>query len=438
MFKAACPLSKIRSEQAAAGILERLRSRLAVREEALSRKHKDSVRERLERERDEIAAQIAALTRIPSGTPAKPRAQRPVLLVGPERTEEYLQRTRTAIEKGYNVLVLSPEIAASEQLETLFEQEFPGIVHRLNSHVTDARRRRIAEDIRSFGGQIVIGTRSALFLPLSRLGLIIVENEQDVLFKQTEPSPRYNGRDAAVMLARIHGAAVVLGTPAPSLESLHNVLSGKYDLLSTGGPARPMTLIDISKERRKNGMPGRMSRKLMEAAAKTDGPIALIRGWEKPEELLDEADRFLPGREVDIFTFPQARLTDLSKYALVAVLQADVLMESEDFRADEHALQTLAMLREACRGVFLVQTAKSDHPVFGEPSQVFDHLLDERRTWNLPPYSRLVDIKSGETKDRITLVPDRTLAARKREILSKALDAEKRSGVRAVIDVDPL
>ena len=96
------------------------------------------------------------------------------------------------------------------------------------------------------------------------------------------------------------------------------------------------------------------------------------------------------------------------------------------------------MLREACRGVFLVQTAKSDHPVFGEPSQVFDHLLDERRTWNLPPYSRLVDIKSGETKDRITLVPDRTLAARKREILSKALDAEKRSGVRAVIDVDPL
>ena len=438
VFKAAYPLGKIRSEQAAAGILERLRSRLSVREEALTRKHKDSVRERLEKERDGIAAQIAALTRIPSGTPARTGAQKPLLIVGPGRTSEYVSRAKAAVDEGFNVLVLTPEIAASEQLEALFEQEFPGIVHRLNSHVTDARRRRIAEDLRSFGGQIVIGTRSALFLPFSRLGLIIVENEQDVLFKQTEPSPRYNGRDAAVMLARIHGAGVVLGTPAPSLESLNNARTGKYDLLGTGGPVHPMTIIDISKERRKNGMPGRMSRKLIEAAARTTGPIALIRGWEKQEELLDEADRFLPGREVDIYTFPQARLSDLSGYALVAVLQADALMDQENFRADEHALQALAMLREACSGTFIVQTAKSDHPVFGEPAEVYDQLLEERRTWSLPPFTRLVDVKTPSGLERHTLKADRTLSSRKHQILTQALAREKQEGSRAVIDVDPL
>lgn len=440
VFKAAYPSGKIRSEQAAASILDRLRSRLAVREEALTRKHKDSVRERLEGERDAIASQIGALTRIPSDTPSKGKPRRPTLLVGPGRQKEYISLAAKAVAAGLNVLVLTPEIAASEQLSALFEEKFPGIVHRLNSHVTDARRRRVAEDLRCYGGQIVVGTRTSLFLPFSRLGLIIVENEQDVLFKQNEPSPRYNGRDAAVMLARIHGASVVLGTPAPSLESLHNALGGKYELVNAGGDIAPVTLIDLSVERRKNGVPGRMSRKLIEAASRTQGPIALVRGWEKPEEILDEADRFLPGREIDIFTFQEARQRDLKDYGFVAVLQADALMGGNDFRADERALQTIAMLREACCGTLLVQTAKGDHPVFGDTQTVYAALLEERRQYNLPPYSRIVDVTTGDNKERIVLAADSTLSARKQEILQKAREAEQRSGgrLRVIIDVDPV
>ena len=440
VFKAAYPSGKIRSEQTAASILDRLRSRLAVREEALSRKHKDNVRERLEAERDSIASQIDALTRIPSGTPARKRPRKPLLLTGAGRFDEYVALARKAVDGGFNVLVLTPEIASSQQLGSLFEDTFPGIVHRLNSHVTDARRRRVAEDLRSFGGQIVVGTRSSLFLPFTRLGLVIVENEQDILFKQTDPAPRYNARDAAVMLARIHSANVALGTPAPSLESLHNALSGKYEMKDTGADPAPVRLIDVSVERRKNGMPGRMSRKLLEAAALTSGPIALIRGWEKEEELLDESSRFLPGRKVDVFTFQQARQQPLGDYALVAVIQADALMGGNDFRADERALQAIAMLREACKGVFIVQTAKGDHPVFGPVHEVYSRLLDERLHWNLPPYSRLVDVQTGEDKERITLAADGTLAARKREILSRALETEKTSGgrIRVVIDVDPV
>lgn len=441
VYKAAYPAGKILSEQKAANIMERLRQRLMVREEALSKKHKDSVRERLEAERDAIKSQIEALTKIPdprvnsAGTPGKP-----ALLTGGGRTEEYLKLCRATVERGLNALVLTPEIAAGEHLTSVFEEAFPGQVHSVNSHITEARRRKIAEDIRCFGGQIVVGARSALFLPFSRLGLIIIENEQDVLFKQTDPAPRYNARDAAVMLGRIHGAEVVLGTPSPSLESYHNALTGKYSARQTGRVAPPMTIIDIVAERRKNGMVGPFSRKLLDAAVKAHGPVALIRGWEKPDELLDLAGSLLKDIKTDIFTFPQARLADLRQYALVAVLQADALFPEEGFRADERAVQALALLQEQCGGRFIVQTAKPDHPVFSSHESIYPKLLEERRQFGLPPFTRLVDTDFGGRKERLSFVPDAELNNRKQELRARALAFEHRAGgrVRVTIDVDPI
>jgi len=441
VYKAAYPSGKIRSEQTAADILERLRRRLAIREEALTRKHKDSVRERLEGERDTISRQIQALTRIQEDeAPQKAAPGKPRLLIGGGRTQEYLRLCHEAVDKGLNVLILIPEITASEQLGTIFEAEFPGVTHRVNSHITEVRRRSVANDIRRFGGQIVIGTRSALFLPFSRLGLVIVEQEQDVYFKQTEPAPRYHARDAAVMLARIHGACAVLGTPAPSLESLHNALCGKYQMEEKDLGHAGMSVIDISAERRKNGMVGRLSRKLLEAASRVEGPIALIRGWEKADELLSNINDTLPGRNVSVFTLQEARMTDLGEFSLVAVIQADALMNADDFRADERALQAIAQLRESCKGVFIVQTAKSDHPVFGEPQGIYKGLLAERQQFSLPPFTRLVDTVCGTRRERITLAADGTLAARKHEILERALALEKSSHgrLRTTIDVDPI
>ncbi len=441
VYKAAYPSGKIRSEQTAADILDRLRSRLAIREEALTRKHRDNVRQRLEAERDGIAARIQALTRADAtDAPGKDAPGKPLLLVGAGRKERYMSECRSCLEKGLNVLVLIPEIAAGEQLCAAFEEEFPGVAHNVSSHITDSRRRRVAEDIRRFGGQIVVGTRSSLFLPFSRLGLVIVEQEQDVYFKQTEPAPRYQARDAAVMLARIHGARVLLGTPSPSLESYYNVLCGKYNREDVGAPLPAPLIIDVSDERRKNGMIGRISRKLCEAVRCTDGPVALVRGWEKPEELAEDVRRALPGRSVDIMTLQQARLGNLSDYALVAVVQADALTSADDFRSDEHALQAIAQLRETCTGSFVVQTAKSDHPVFGNPSDVYRRLLEERRLFGLPPFTRLVDTVCGSARERITLAADGTLSERKQEILERALQREKssRGRLRTTIDVDPL
>ena len=438
VFKAAYPAGKVRSEQKAANIMERLRQRLAVREEALAKKHKDSVRERLEAERDALVQQIDALTKVPAAVPSKPDPGKPVLLQGAHRTEEYIALCREAIAKGFNALVLIPEIAAGEQLQAVFEDTFPGQVHCVNSHLTDTRRRRIAEDVRCFGAQIVIGTRSSLFLPFSRLGLIIVENEHDQLFKQTDPAPRYNARDAAVVLGRIHSAAVVLGSAFPSLESQYNAAIGKYELKTISGATAGMTLVDIASERRKRGMVGRISRKLLEAARKAGGPVALIRGWEKPDELQDEITAL--GLDADIFTPQQAVLSDLRPYKLIAVLQADAMFPEGDFRADERALQTLATLREQCSGVFLVQTAKADHPVFSEPDTITRRLLEERRQFRLPPYTRLIDTDFGGHKERLTLLPDATLAVRKQELMERARGFEKKTGgrKRVTIDVDPI
>ena len=266
-----------------------------------------------------------------------------------------------------------------------------------------------------------------------------MENEQDVLFKQTEPAPRYNARDAAVMLGRIHSARVVLGAPSPSLESLHNAITGKYVLQHTGTVPPPPLIIDISAERRKNGMLGRISRKLLEAARKAEGPVALVRGWEKPDELTEEVHNLFPDTRVDILTLQQARLSDLRGYALIAVLQADALFPEGDFRADERAVQALAMLREQCAGPFIVQTAKADHPVFRSGEDIAAELLEERRAFGLPPYTRLIDTDFGGHKERLTFPCDSTLSTRKKQLLARARAFEKKAGgrVRVTIDVDP-
>lgn len=432
VFKTACPAGKIRSEQKAANILQRLQARLAVREEALTRKHKDSVRERLEAEKADIGSQIAALTRIPLNVPETcPRkCCKPELLTGPGRTEIYIDRCGKALQEGYNILVLVPDSHSGEQLTQTLEEAFPGQVHNYNALMTAARKRRIADDVRNFGAQIVVGTRSAIFLPLSRLGLVIIDNEQDISYKQQEPSPRYNARDAAVMLARIHGAEAILGTPAPSAESWWNRQSGKYTG-RVGIPATGWELIDVGAEKRKRGMLGCLSRKLAEAAAAVQGPVALIRGWEKPEELGNDITSALPDREVTVFSWAEARRADLSGFALVAVIQADSLLGRENFRTDERALQALMMLGEAVSGKLIIQTARPEHPVFSHDAGIYDHLLKERRDFNLPPFTRLVDIhrENGDV-ERVTLMPGASLSAGKQKLI------KENPGV--LFDVDPL
>ena len=441
VYKAACPEGKIKAELTGAAMLERLRTRLALRRESLGKRHTQRVRERLEQECRELEIRIARLSGpAVSETPGQ-AASKPVLLAGGGRTEEYIALCRAALEKGLNVLVLTPEIAAGAHLEKIFAAAFPGSVYGISSRLTPGMRRRITGDMRCSGGCIVVGTRISLFLPFCRLGLIIVDNEQDPLYKQSDPAPRYNARDAALMLGRIHGADVILGSPAPSLESCYNVASGKYGLRHTGAMLPEAEIVDISAERRKNGMVGCLSRKLIRAASGCVGPVALIRGWEKAEEVSEVCRSVLEGRHVDVLTVYEAMSGGLQDYALVAVLQADALMSPDDFRADERAVQALAVLREQCRGRFIVQTAKSEHPVFSSaPECIYPKLMEERKSFQLPPYTRLVDEYRGGVQERHVLSPDAGLAGRKRRLYEDARSFERGNGGRVHVkfDVDPV
>ena len=150
-------------------------------------------------------------------------------VTGSGKTEIYMHLAAQTLAEGGDVLYLVPEIAMTSQLLARIRRVFGERVTPYHSKLTNLRRSEIFHRLgRSEGGELVLGTRSALFLPMRNLRLIIVDEEHDSSYKQTEPNPRYNGRDAAVMLAALHGAKCVMGSATPSLESYANSLSGKY------------------------------------------------------------------------------------------------------------------------------------------------------------------------------------------------------------------
>lgn len=237
---------------------------------------------------------------------------KPALLhgvTGSGKTEIYLKLAQETLAKGKNVLYLVPEIALSRQLEDRISETFPEELQVFHSAETMSKKREVAailrhcsstksineyvnvrqsanvikdsasrdrqistsETIRNTNrhGYVVLGTRSAIFLPHNNLGLVIVDEEHDTSYKQDSPAPRYNGRETAIMMAKIFSANVVLGSATPSLESLYNCSVGRYGLVTLSkrfydAADSDIEIIDTIAERRKNGMIGSFSRKLIE------------------------------------------------------------------------------------------------------------------------------------------------------------------------------
>lgn len=421
VYKAAYPLLKVRSERTAADILARLRARLEKKEEQLARRHSERVAARLAAERDRLLAQIAACSPKDASTAAKPVPGKPLVLTGAKRREAYLPALRETLAGGFQALVLTPEIAFCDKLEALLAPELGAALYGFHSGKTPVRRRQTAEVLRSGAPAVVLGTRSALFLPFRNLALVIVDEEQDPAYKQAEPAPRYNGRDAAVALAGIHGARVALGAAVPSLETLLNVRIGKYESRALPGTPVSAEVIDIAAERRKNGMVGSFSRKLIEAVRRTEGPVVLLRGWEKPEVLQEEAAALFPDRELSIRTLGALKREGAGAAALIAVLQADALVSREDFRGDERAAQIVGTLCQFAPRI-IIQTAV---PARFDGRRSADDLLEERRQFFYPPFSRIVEVRrqgDGAVQERHFLPRDRELAARKAEILAQLPD----------------
>ncbi len=190
-----------------------------------------------------------------------PKEARPLLLhgvTGSGKTEVYLQAIAEVLKSGKTALVLVPEISLTPQTIERFKARFSDkkdTIAVLHSHLSDGERHDEWFKIHEGRAEIVIGARSAIFAPLERLGIIIVDEEHEPSYKQ-EDAPRYHARDVAVVRAKIEGCAVLLGSATPSLESFHNASTAKYELLNmtcrTDGKSMPLIrIVDMRLERRR-------------------------------------------------------------------------------------------------------------------------------------------------------------------------------------------
>lgn len=151
------------------------------------------------------------------------------------KTEIYIRLIRQMLNKGQQVLYLLPEIALTTQITQRLQRIFGDEMGVYHSKFPDAERVEIwQKQISNKPFNLIVGVRSALFLPMQKLGLIIVDEEHETSYKQQDPAPRYNARDAAAVLAQLHNAKVLLGTATPSLESYYNASRGKYGYVRIG------------------------------------------------------------------------------------------------------------------------------------------------------------------------------------------------------------
>ena len=168
-------------------------------------------------------------------------------ITGSGKTEIYIHLIAEVLARGGDVLLLVPEIALTAQLIARMERIFGSRVTPYHSKLTNRRRTETYLRLnRSEGGEFVVGVRSSIFLPLKRLQLIVVDEEHDASYKQTEPAPRYNARDCAVVMARLTEGRTLLGSATPSLETWLNAASGKYgraELTERYGDARPPEIL---------------------------------------------------------------------------------------------------------------------------------------------------------------------------------------------------
>jgi len=186
------------------------------------------------------------------------------------KTEVYTKLMQDVLDAGKQVLFLLPEIALTTQIITRLEVYFGNQISVFHSKYSMNERVEVWNNVleNKPKAQIILGARSSIFLPFSNLGLIVVDEEHETSYKQFEPSPRYNARDAAIVLAKIHQAKILLGSATPSLESSFNAQQHKYGLVALNRRFRniqlpSIELIDIKEKQRKKEMSGHFSDRLL-------------------------------------------------------------------------------------------------------------------------------------------------------------------------------
>ena len=258
VFKAAYPILTVRQQEVA------------------SHRKPEDVLKAVKDEFEEIElsdAQQKALDEIKEKIPEKT-----VLLegvTGSGKTEIYIKLIDEYLSKGKDVLYMVPEIAMGNYLHQRLKKHYGERLLCFHSSVTQAAKKLI-RDILTFRGTeecprkpvVVLGTRSSVFLPFENLGLAVIDEEHDSSFKQEDPAPRYNGRDAALLLAQMLGAQTLMGSATPSFESLYNCYTRKFARVALAqkyfqSPPPKVTVIDTIWTRKSRQMKGSFSQQLI-------------------------------------------------------------------------------------------------------------------------------------------------------------------------------
>lgn len=415
------------------------------------------------------------------------------------KTEVYIHLIREQLRRGKNILYLVPEIALTTQLTTRLQRIFGDQLLVYHSRFSDAEREQIYHAAAKSEPHVVLGARSAVFLPLQHLGLVIVDEEHDPSYKQEEPAPRYHARAAAIMMAREQGANVLLGTATPSVESYHLAQRGTYGLVElheryAGLQLPDIQLIDLKRQYTRKEMYDHFSDPLVERIREvlaTDKQVILFqnrRGYapqlqctscgriprcvqcDVPMTVHRQAGKMrchycgyhtpMPtrcpdcGGEMRIVgfgterleeeiqaLFPEARVLRMdldttrnrnayqdiiNRFArhecdilvgtqmvtkglhfddvqLVAVLQADSILNQPDFRAYERAYQMLEQVagragRKGQQGEVFIQTFDPDNPILDfvrrhDYKALYAQQISERQHFLYPPFHRLIRLQ---------------------------------------------
>ncbi|MBD5348326.1 MAG: primosomal protein N' [Bacteroides sp.] len=198
-------------------------------------------------------------------------------VTGSGKTEIYMHLISEMLKAGRQILYLVPEISLTTQLTDRLRRMLGDRLLVYHSKFSDSERVDIWKKMLNTNEPLVIlGARSSVFLPFSSLGLVIVDEEHESSFKQFDPAPRYNARDASIMLAGMHGAKVLLGSATPSIETYYKALTGKYGLVSlnerySGTELPEVEIVDMKEQRKKKLNSGVLSAPLKSALRKTLG-----------------------------------------------------------------------------------------------------------------------------------------------------------------------
>ena len=417
------------------------------------------------------------------------------------KTEVYIHLIEEVLQLGKQVLYLVPEIALTTQLTDRLQAVFGDKLVVYHSKFSNAERVEIYHKVKGDEAmrreaRVILGARSAIFLPFSELGLIIVDEEHEPSYKQQDPAPRYHARSAAIMMAGWYGAKVLLGTATPSIESYHNALSGKYGLVEMterfqGLQLPQITMIDLQRQYHRKEMYGHFADPLVyrirEELAKGKQVILFQnrRGYapflqcpscgEVPkcpncdvsmtyhkanrtlvchccghstripskcpkcggemrtqgfgtERLEEEIKGLFPDARVARMDLDSTRKKDsyqqiiddfashrvdiligtqmvtkglhFNDVSLVAVLQADSLLNMPDFRSYEQAFQMLEQVsgragRTGSQGEVMIQTFNPKNPVFEylkahDYKGLYQQQIADRELFKYPPYQRLI------------------------------------------------